>query len=122
MFPNATFSLARAELEYWTGPYSDRPAISWASAADEVRAVADLQREGRIVLASDAAHYCDEMELDRPFSLYSELEGMFRTYAHLRNLAARPRTTVIAGHDPAVSSMFETVAPNCLDLTRRREG
>jgi len=50
LFPNATLSMARAELDFWTGRYSDRPCIRWAVASSEVRAVADLARRGRLYL------------------------------------------------------------------------
>lgn len=158
LFPNATFSMARPEFEFWTGPYSDRPCIAWAVQPDEVRAVDELRREGRlylmdqpteelfpgirlttlpghtpgqlitevdagpeqIVLASDAIHFYDEMRLDRPFQIFTELEGMYRTYERLRNLAARPSTTIIAGHDPEVMTMFDIVHENCADLTAVR--
>jgi glyoxylase-like metal-dependent hydrolase (beta-lactamase superfamily II) len=157
LFPNAAFSMARAEFDFWTGRYSDRPCIAWAVEGSEVRAIDELGRQGRlyltdepseeifpgvrltklpghtpgqlvtevttgagqIVLASDAIHFYDEMELDRPFSIFTELEGMYRTYETLRNLAARPGTTVVAGHDPAVMTQFERAADECVDLTKR---
>jgi glyoxylase-like metal-dependent hydrolase (beta-lactamase superfamily II) len=50
LFPNATFSMARAELDFWTGRYSDRPCIRWAVASAEVEAVSDLARQGRLYL------------------------------------------------------------------------
>jgi glyoxylase-like metal-dependent hydrolase (beta-lactamase superfamily II) len=73
--------------------------------------------DGEVVLASDAAHYYEEIEHDRPFTLFTSLPDMYRAYDILRDLAARPRTTVIAGHDPRVRSLFPQVRPDCLDLT-----
>jgi glyoxylase-like metal-dependent hydrolase (beta-lactamase superfamily II) len=73
--------------------------------------------DGEVVLASDAAHYYEELERDRPFSLFTSLPDMFRGYEILRNLGTRPRTRVIAGHDPRVRSMFDEAHPGCLDLT-----
>ena len=72
---------------------------------------------GQVVLASDAAHYYEELEHDRPFSLFTSLPDMYRAYDVLRELAGRPRTTVVAGHDPRVRSSFQEVRPDCLDLT-----
>lgn len=155
LFPNATFSLARREFEFWTGPYADRPCLSLALGDEELEAIKSLERQGRlflieddthelypgirlitspghtpgqlvadistrsgsVVVASDALHYYDEMSLDRPFHVFTELEGMYRTYHLLRSLAARPRTWVIPGHDPLVSSAFTEVSEDCLDLT-----
>lgn len=65
---------------------------------------------GPIVLASDAAHYYDELELDRPFAVMVDLEEMYAGYALLRNLAAQPGTRLVAGHDPAVLDRFPHVA------------
>jgi glyoxylase-like metal-dependent hydrolase (beta-lactamase superfamily II) len=73
--------------------------------------------DGEVVLASDAAHYYEEIEHDRPFALFTSLPDMFRGYEILRDLAERAGTTVIAGHDPRVRSMFDEVRPDCLDLT-----
>jgi glyoxylase-like metal-dependent hydrolase (beta-lactamase superfamily II) len=50
LFPNATFSMARAELEFWTGPYGDRTCIEWQVQPDEVRAVVELEKAGRLHL------------------------------------------------------------------------
>ncbi|MGX7729346.1 N-acyl homoserine lactonase family protein [Rhodococcus sp. 2H158] len=155
LFPNATFSIARAELEYWTGPYSDRPTIAWPVESEEVRMVQQLAGEerlelvenshelfpglvltkvpghtpgqlvaevntdgGRLVLASDAVHFYDEMNLDRPFSTFHDLAAMYRSYEMFRDLDARPDTLVVPGHDPDVTRKFEVAADQCIDLTK----
>ncbi|GAA4403229.1 N-acyl homoserine lactonase family protein [Tsukamurella soli] len=74
---------------------------------------------GLVVLASDAAHFYEEIDKDRPFFLFNDLEGMYRCYDYLRELAARPDTWVVPGHDPLVMSRFERIADGCVDLTRR---
>lgn len=156
LFPNATFSMARAELEFWTGPYSDRTCIEWQVRSEEVQAVVALHKAGRlqlvessptelfpgitlnvlpghtpgqlvthvvtggreIVLASDALHFYDSLRLDRPFQIFLDLVGMYQSYDHLRKLDNQPSTTIVAGHDPEVMSMFEHAADHCADLTR----
>ena len=35
---------------------------------------------GEVVLASDAAHYYEELEYDRPFNLFTSLPDMYRAY------------------------------------------
>jgi glyoxylase-like metal-dependent hydrolase (beta-lactamase superfamily II) len=156
LFPNATFSIARAEFEFWTGPFADRPHLSSGTEPEEIKAVADLLHQdrlrlvggaetlfpgiqattirghtagqmitevrtarGHVVLASDSIHWYEEMTLDRPFWLFCDLEGMYQGYELLRTLEARPDTVVVAGHDPAVMAMFESVRDECVDLTRR---
>lgn len=61
-----------------------------------------------IVLASDAMHLYEEMERDMPFSLFSDLEGLYDAYAELRRMEALGHR-VVAGHDPLVLERFETV-------------
>jgi glyoxylase-like metal-dependent hydrolase (beta-lactamase superfamily II) len=156
LFPNATFSIARAEFEFWTGPFSDRAHLKFASDPVEIAAVADLNaagrlhlvegpeelfpgitvtpvrghtaghlitevttRTGHVVVASDVIHFYEEMDLDRPFWLFCDLEGMYRGYQLLRDLEARPNTSVVAGHDPAVMTRFAVVQQDCVDLTTR---
>lgn len=75
---------------------------------------------GRVVLATDAVHYYEELERDRPFKLFTDLPGMYRAYDVLRELSTRPDTTLVAGHDPRVRTMFEVARPDCIDLTRAR--
>ncbi|MGJ0183920.1 N-acyl homoserine lactonase family protein [Corynebacterium glyciniphilum] len=54
LFPNATFTMARSEFEFWTGSFSDRPCIEWQVQQDEVDAVVELERAGRMnLVASD---------------------------------------------------------------------
>jgi glyoxylase-like metal-dependent hydrolase (beta-lactamase superfamily II) len=55
---------------------------------------------------------------DRPFHIFTDLEGVYRGLDRVRELAARPGTTVVAGHDPAVMRMLAHAAPECADLTR----
>jgi glyoxylase-like metal-dependent hydrolase (beta-lactamase superfamily II) len=154
LFPNATFSLARDELEFATGPYIDRAVNARVVDQKEVQLIRRLAEEGRltlversaevlpgirattvgghtpgqmivevgarrgsIVLASDAAHVYEEIERDRPFNGFQNLDAMFRTYELLRKMAARPGTTVIPGHDPQVRTRFRYAEPDCVDLT-----
>jgi glyoxylase-like metal-dependent hydrolase (beta-lactamase superfamily II) len=156
LFPNATFSVARAEFEFWTGRYGRKPHVGIGGLPREIAAVEALRGQdrlwfldgedklapgvtllpvrghtpgqlittvdtgaGQIVLASDAAHFYVEFERDRPFWLFVDLEGMFRTYEVLRELAERPDTVVVPGHDPAVATRYVEVAKNCFDLTVR---
>lgn len=155
-FPDAEFSVARAELHFWTD-YGHHPAVALATESEEVRAIQQLQREGRlhlvdesaeplpgiklqrvgghtpgsiitevatangkVVLASDVLHFYEEMEHDRPFFLYSDIEEVFDAYELLRNMAARPDVSVVAGHDPLVMSRFRSIDDDCVDLTHPR--
>ena len=62
--------------------------------------------DGPVVLASDAIHYYEELELDRPFEVFVDLAEMYEGYETLRELAAKPGAALVAGHDPEVCRRF----------------
>ncbi len=142
-FPNATFTLPRRELEFWTGPLARRLHFQWTVEDEEIGLIADAHRRGRVrlidgteeifdgitahcvgghspgqqitvvanpqgdvVLASDAIHFYEEMELDRPYIVAANLAEMYEAYDLLRHLAAKPGTSLLPGHDPLVMSRF----------------
>jgi glyoxylase-like metal-dependent hydrolase (beta-lactamase superfamily II) len=65
---------------------------------------------GTVVLASDAIHYYEEIERDRPFSNVADLIGMYRAFDTLRDLQSQPGTIIVAGHDPDVLNRFDAYA------------
>jgi glyoxylase-like metal-dependent hydrolase (beta-lactamase superfamily II) len=62
--------------------------------------------DGRAVIASDAVHYYEELERDRPSAVVADLRQMYRAFDQLRELASQAGTKIVAGHDPAVFSRF----------------
>jgi glyoxylase-like metal-dependent hydrolase (beta-lactamase superfamily II) len=66
---------------------------------------------GTAVLASDALHFYEEVERDRPFAILADLPAMYRAYDTLAQLAAQPGTHLVAGHDPEVRARFAPHAP-----------
>lgn len=60
----------------------------------------------RLILASDAVHYYEELERDWPFITLDSLAGMYATFDLIREMAREPGVTVIAGHDPVVRERF----------------
>jgi glyoxylase-like metal-dependent hydrolase (beta-lactamase superfamily II) len=69
-----------------------------------VVAVAD----GSVALASDAVHFTEELELERPFGVIADLAQMYAAYDVLRELAAAG-AVVVPGHDPDVVHRFPAV-------------
>jgi glyoxylase-like metal-dependent hydrolase (beta-lactamase superfamily II) len=61
---------------------------------------------GPVVLASDALHYYEELERDRPFSTVANLPDMYAAFDQISELAQAPGTRVVAGHDPLVAERF----------------
>ena len=66
---------------------------------------------GTAVLASDALHFYEEVERDRPFAILADLPAMYRAYDTLAQLATQPGTRLVAGHDPGVRARFARRAP-----------
>jgi glyoxylase-like metal-dependent hydrolase (beta-lactamase superfamily II) len=64
---------------------------------------------GSVVLASDAMHYYEEIDRDRPFAIVADLEGMYRSFDALREMQAQPGCILVAGHDPGVMTRFPAV-------------
>jgi glyoxylase-like metal-dependent hydrolase (beta-lactamase superfamily II) len=60
---------------------------------------------GEVVLASDAVHFYEELERDRPFGVIADLGEMYEAYDLLKELAAAG-ATVVPGHDPEVHARF----------------
>lgn len=80
--------------------------------------VSVITATGTVVLASDALHFYEEVERDRPFAIVADLPGMYRAYDILAGLASQPGTWLVAGHDPLVRTRFGQVAaaPDVTDL------
>jgi glyoxylase-like metal-dependent hydrolase (beta-lactamase superfamily II) len=64
----------------------------------------------KVVLTSDAVHFYEELELERPFSVIADLEEMYRAYDLLREWAREPGTILVPAHDPEVQERFDSVA------------
>jgi glyoxylase-like metal-dependent hydrolase (beta-lactamase superfamily II) len=64
---------------------------------------------GPVVLASDAAHLYEELELARPFSVAVDLKAMCEAYALLDRLRVDDGALVVPGHDPEVATRFPSL-------------
>ena len=60
---------------------------------------------GPVVLASDAVHYYEELERDRPFSTVANLADMYAAFDRIREMG-EGGARVVAGHDPLVTERF----------------
>lgn len=66
--------------------------------------------EDRIVLASDALHFYEEMERDMPFLTFTDLVGTYAAYARLRELE-QSGSVIVSGHDAKVMERFPEARP-----------
>jgi glyoxylase-like metal-dependent hydrolase (beta-lactamase superfamily II) len=62
----------------------------------------------RVVLASDAAHFYDELDNERPFAVIADLAEMYEAYDTLRELAGA-EGHIVPGHDPALMERYPRV-------------
>lgn len=73
-------------------------------------------RHGPVVLASDAVHYYEELERDRPFVVVADLAAMYAGFDTVSELASAPGAVLVPGHDPLVMDRFEPVDTATSDL------
>ncbi|MDQ7910463.1 N-acyl homoserine lactonase family protein [Phytohabitans sp. ZYX-F-186] len=62
---------------------------------------------GDVVIASDALHYYEELDADRPFVHVADLPAMYTGFQLLREYGGTHR--LVAGHDPEVMRRFPVV-------------
>ncbi|QMU59647.1 MAG: MBL fold metallo-hydrolase [Boseongicola sp.] len=70
-----------------------------------LQAVRVRTKSGWMVLASDAAHYYENLWFRKPFPIVVDLEDMLKGFSLLESLASK-RELIIPGHDPLVCSSF----------------
>jgi glyoxylase-like metal-dependent hydrolase (beta-lactamase superfamily II) len=100
---------ARGQLHLVAGTHQAAPGIELIQVGGHTPGQAIVlisTAAGRVLLASDAVHYYEEIDRDRPFSIVADLPAMYAAFDTIRDLASDGKTTVVAGHDPDVRSRF----------------
>ena len=70
-----------------------------------LQAVRVRTEAGWLVLASDAAHYYENLFAHKPFPIVVDLQNMLDGFATLKRLASHP-DLIVPGHDPLVGTLF----------------
>ncbi|MFD2415913.1 N-acyl homoserine lactonase family protein [Amycolatopsis pigmentata] len=66
--------------------------------------------DGPVLLASDAIHYYEEYEQDRPFTFVADLVEMYDAFDLIRTMAGQGRVRhLVSGHDPDTLARFTPV-------------
>ena len=65
---------------------------------------------GWVVLASDTAHYFENMADDRPFPICFHVGHMIDSFRAIEALAASP-AHIVPGHDPSVMRLYSPPTP-----------
>jgi glyoxylase-like metal-dependent hydrolase (beta-lactamase superfamily II) len=76
-----------------------------------LQAVRVRTASGWLCLASDAAHYYENVFARKPFPIVVDLQNMLEGFDRIQALASH-RSLLIPGHDPLVMSLFERAGPN----------
>src|SRR3954452_10418848 len=79
---------------------------------------------GPIVLASDAAHFYANLELDRPYAVVHSLPGMYDAFDRVRALADGDDARIAPGHAPLVLERYAAraaaLAGRAVEIAARR--
>ncbi|MFN0089705.1 MAG: N-acyl homoserine lactonase family protein [Acidimicrobiales bacterium] len=75
-------------------------------------------RLGWLVLASDAAHYYENLQAGRPFPTVVDVAAMLEGHDRLRRLADREEL-VVPGHDPLVLRRYPPAGPGLEGIAAR---
>lgn len=70
-----------------------------------VQCVRVMTKRGWVVLASDAAHFYENMNAEKPFPLVYNVSDMIAGFAKMHKLAESPRH-IVPGHDPLVLKQY----------------
>lgn len=91
-----------------------------------MQAVSVETARGKLILASDVAHFFDQMVWRNPFPVVVNIPATLAAYERMRELAQvrdergeihdRP-DLVIPGHDPLVQQLYPTVAEETIELS-----
>jgi glyoxylase-like metal-dependent hydrolase (beta-lactamase superfamily II) len=73
---------------------------------------------GHVVLAADAAHFYENIETRKPFSITIDVDQTLRTYDRLQALATSPRH-VVPGHDPLILKHYPPLKPETAGIVHR---
>lgn len=119
--PDEVAELARARADgritTFDGGHSPAPGLELVEVGGhtpgQLVAVAAVEGGREAVLATDALHFYDELESDRPFFVVADLAAMYAGFDTLAELSAPPHRTLVAGHDADVPHRF----PGRLDGT-----
>jgi glyoxylase-like metal-dependent hydrolase (beta-lactamase superfamily II) len=76
---------------------------------DGLQVVRVATRRGWLVLASDATHYYENIESNRPFSIVYDVDDMLAGFDRIRGLAGGP-DLFVPGHDPQVFERYPVAA------------
>jgi len=103
---------------YHDGDWALRDGISVHLVGGHTRGMQILRvhtKRGWIVLASDAAHYLENLQRRSPFPIVADVGDMLRGHETIERLADSP-AHIVPGHDPLVLASYARTGPEDLEL------
>lgn len=104
--------LYAGEVRLIDGMHGFAPGIEFhrvGGHTDGLQIVRAMTARGWVVLASDAAHYYENLEKENPFPAIFSKSDMVQGYARIRELADG-EGHIVPGHDPQVCERFARLA------------
>ena len=97
----------------WPGPLAggrrgDRRRRAGSSTSAATRPARCAVTAPGVILASDAVHFYDELERERPFAVIADLAEMYEAYDTVREVAG-DAAHIVPGHDPAVMDRYPRI-------------
>lgn len=110
--PDAVETLMKAydegRVHLFTGEIEAAPGVGAIQVGGHTPGQLLVAVEGRgrrLLLSSDAAHYYEELERDRPTAVHTDLAAMYRVFDIVAD-EIRRGATFVPGHDPLVAERF----------------
>ncbi len=108
-------------VQYYHGDDEIAPGITVhliGGHAAGLQCVSVETERGRVVLASDVAHYYESFLEEPSFTTHIHMPGMLEGYRTLRRLAPFD-SHIVPGHDPLVLQRYPAAAPGLEDMAVR---
>jgi glyoxylase-like metal-dependent hydrolase (beta-lactamase superfamily II) len=103
----------KGRVELYDGDVELAPGLTLHLAAGHTAGLQVVRvhtARGYVVLASDASHYYENIQTNRPFIAAFDLGAIMDSYRKVERLAASPRH-IIPGHDPLVMGRYRAPSP-----------
>lgn len=110
-------------VEYHDGDWALRPGVTVHLVGGHTRGLQIVRvhtKRGWIVLASDAAHYLENLTQRSPFPIVADVGDMLRGHDLVARLAESP-AHIVPGHDPLVMASYSQSGPTELEIVSLTE-
>lgn len=105
--------IASGRVDFFSGSHRPAPGIEVIEVGGHTpgQSIVLVQTsDGPVLLTSDAMHYYEELESDRPFTSVTDVVGMYDAFHTIRDLVTSGRAQhLVSGHDPGTLQRFTPV-------------